>query len=215
MLDATSVKGDFSKGAIGGSLLLTVNFGSGGVIRVKGARGTLRMPDDGPEPGVWFATGSGTNATKINGHSGFTLKNLRRLGTCAAATGMGDLKFCYASGGGCPGGVTTTTGTVNGTAFDWGGQAKFDSTGTLAGPFVLWKNGAALFGQPPSGASNEFVNGILWTPTGAPDPGAFWCVVKGSYSSLGGANHASVSEMKRLGTYADSPVVTGQIDGCY
>lgn len=212
------MKGDYSKDSIGSSEMITVNFGSGGMIRVKSGRGTVRMPDEGPEPGVWFATGTGTKATKLNGHSGFTLKNLRRLGTCAAATGTGDLSFCYDSSGGCPGGVipTTTTGTVNGTAFDWGGHPNFNKVGSSnAGVYLLWNSGAALFSQVGNGAGTPLANGVVWMPSGEPDSNAFWCVGTGYYSSLGNGTNVHVSDMKRLGTSSDSPAVTGQIDGCY
>lgn len=215
-LDGMPLSKDYSKGEILETGVLSANFGSGGMLRVWKGRGTLRMPDDGPEPGVWFVTGAGTKATQINGHSGFTIKGLRRLGTYAAATGMGELAYCNNSPD-CPGGVPfSAIGTVNGTAFDWGGADNFSLQDSSSEGFSLrWKSGAALFGQL-NVSTGVITNGILWMPTGAPDSSAFWGGGAGSYSTtFGGPKKIQVSELRRLGTAAAAPAVEGQLDGCY
>ncbi len=164
--------------------------------------GLLFLPMGGQDPHVWFAFGPGsTLLVDSQGNQNLDLQGLRNLGVCPAAQGSGSLSLC--DFGACPGGaMTSTTGSVDGTSFDWGSNAV-----NSLGPYMTWANGAelALVGGP-----GNLTAGMLLMPPVGPDPGAYYCV--GTWTVSGST--AIFGNLTRVGTAAQAKPA-GSLSGCF
>lgn len=187
-----------------------VSFGSGGLFYFGGGRAVLRMPSGGPLAGEFVEA----DAATFVGHTA-TLSSLHKLGTCPAASGTGSLSFCFDTSNACAGHVSSTTGTVNGTAFDWSMQYK--NVGASDVDFdAEWSNGAAFYadhGGDQSGGG--FTVGFLWMPSSGPDADALWCSGSGSFQSSLDTTQFDISGMTRLGAPSEAPAATGTIELCF
>jgi hypothetical protein len=190
-----------------------MTFGNGGLLFVSGGTGLLRLPAGGPLSGAVFYAGKATLTNPT-----FSLSALVALGACPAATGQGALSFCFDSNFSCPNGkLTTTTGVLNGTAFDWGGTANYkDSGASTTSLHIIWKSGARLLAAHKGNQNGgSIMSGFLLTPASGPDPGAFWCADGGNFKRSLGATTINVSGLTRLGTKAEGMPTSGDIEGCY
>jgi hypothetical protein len=190
-----------------------VSFGNGGLLYLSGGVAVLRLPSGGPLAGkVYYA------ATATLTNHDFSLSSLVGLGVCPAATGQGTLSFCFDTGHSCPQGkLTTTTGALDGTAFDWGGTSNYQNSGASPTNLAVdWQSGAWLFAMHDGDKSGGNISaGVLSTPGTGPDAGAFWCADGGYFSNSLGAMQVDVAGLTRLGTPAEGAPASGSIEGCY
>ena len=213
-LDGQPVSAGYSSGPmLFTPTLLEMAVGTGGLFYLDGGQALLLFPPGGPlADHVIFA--SSATFTDLS----FELSSMVDFGACPAASGTGDLAYCFDSPGGCPGGMdTTTTGSVNGTAFDWGGdQNQGALTTTALTALVTWANGAVLFAaHDGSSVGGVISGGFLWMPPSGPDAGAVWCVGSGSLSGMEGDVQIQIAGLTRLGPPASFPTATGSIAGCF
>jgi hypothetical protein len=195
---------------------LRLSFGDGGILyfpNFGGSQGFVLMPGDGPLPGALLFV----NSLAFSDGT-FTLDNLYEVGNCPATSGQGNISFCYDSGNACPGGnVTTTSGTVKGAAFDWGGATNFKNAATSVSDLLVeWQSGAALVAaHDGDDTAGKLTAGFLLMPSPGADPGAVWCVGAGQFTSSPNTTQIDVGTLTRLGPVLPAQKVAGSITGCY
>jgi hypothetical protein len=118
----------------------------------------------------------------------------------------------------CPNnGNDTTTGEVNGMAFDWSSSAamptsRLAATGAVGQTplAVYWPNGAVLIASDP-----DITGGILVMPEAGPDPGSIWCIGGGNVQTDGLDGTVTATGLTRLGTIADGKAAKGSLEAYY
>jgi hypothetical protein len=172
----------------------------------------LRMPDDAPNAGVWYAFGVGTEAHLIANslEISFTLASAVRLGKCPGTPFSGSLDYCFDGKGdtACGGQKESVDAIFNGKHVTWDPAAA----GELAGfgdAWLAWKNMGYVVARAGGWGllSMPLHNGPLFD---GPNLAAILCV--GSHNV--GEPHTTFNDFSFLTSFGAAPPVDGLLTSC-
>jgi hypothetical protein len=192
--------------------------------------GLVRMPQEGPDPGAWYACGAGSElVTDGTWYVEATLEGVGRLGACPGATVEGFIDVCY--GDVECGGGTTARGAIDGAEVDWEltsaqGYGELGSTSTVVESVILADQGGLItleateIDPEATGIETSALGEAFFViPEGQPDAGAVYCAGAGSTLTYEGGPipiplSARLTRLSRVGRAQDAPSTDDTLGFC-